>query len=349
MSKQPQEIKTMVALRFSALGDVAMTVPVLKRVLDENPGLDIIMVSDSRMEGIFSGIERLQFLGFDLKGKFKGIRGIYRIYDHLNTGYEFQAVADLHGVLRSIISVFLLWVAGKKVSFINKGRKEKRELTRTENKVLKPLKHTTERYAEVFRKLGCSVSTDNYYTLGKGQYSQWFEKAWNVDQQKVHIGFAPFARHMTKMYNLDRFKEVVRYFNREPYRLHLFGGTRAEQLVIQQWEREFSFVVPSKSGVGFKEELELMSNLRVMVSLDSANMHLASLVNIPVVSIWGPTHPHAGFYGFNQDPVNAIQTELSCRPCSVFGNKKCWRGDHACMQEIGADRVIKQVKKIIGE
>jgi ADP-heptose:LPS heptosyltransferase len=349
MSKRQQEIKTILALRFSALGDVALTVPMVKRVLEENPGLDIIMVSDSRMEGIFSGIERLRFVGFDLKGKFKGIRGIYRIYDKLNTSFEFQAVADLHGVLRSYVISFLLWVAGKRVSFIDKGRKEKRALTKTENKIVKPLKHTTERYAEVFRKLGCSASKENFYTLGKGQYSQWFEKTWNVDQQKVHLGFAPFARHMTKMYNLDRFKEVVKYFNREPYRLHLFGGTRAEQLVIQQWEKEFSYVVPYIPGSGFKEELDLMSNLKVMVSLDSANMHLASLVDVPVVSIWGPTHPFTGFYGFNQDLANAIQVDLSCRPCSVFGNKSCWRGDHACMQEIGTDKVIKQVKKIIGE
>ena len=349
MSKSQQVIKTIVALRFSALGDVALTVPVLKRVLEENPGIDIIMVSDSRMEGIFSGIERLKFVGFDLKGKFKGIRGIYRIYDHLNTNFEFQAVADLHGVLRTFVVSFLLWVAGKKVSFIDKGRKEKKALTRTENKVMKPLKHTTERYAEVFRKLACSVSKNNFYTLGKGQYSQWFEKAWNHEPQKVHIGFAPFARHMTKMYNLDRFKEVVKYFNREPYSLHLFGGTRAEQLVIQQWEKEFSHIVPSSPASGFNEELELMRNLKVMVSMDSANMHLASLVDVPVVSIWGPTHPYAGFYGFNQDPANAIQLDLSCRPCSVFGNKSCWRGDHACLQEIGADKVIKQVIKIIGD
>ena len=349
MSKSQQVIKTIVALRFSALGDVALTVPVLKRVLEENPGIDIIMVSDSRMEGIFSGIERLKFVGFDLKGKFKGIRGIYRIYDHLNTNFEFQAVADLHGVLRTFVVSFLLWVAGKKVSFIDKGRKEKKTLTRTENKVMKPLKHTTERYAEVFRKLACSVSKNNFYTLGKGQYSQWFEKAWNHEPQKVHIGFAPFARHMTKMYNLDRFKEVVKYFNREPYSLHLFGGTRAEQLVIQQWEKEFSHIVPSSPASGFNEELELMRNLKVMVSMDSANMHLASLVDVPVVSIWGPTHPYAGFYGFNQDPANAIQLDLSCRPCSVFGNKSCWRGDHACLQEISADKVIKQVIKIIGD
>ncbi len=348
MSKPKPEIKTIAVMRFSALGDVAMTVPVLKRVLEENPGIDIIMVSDKRMEGIFSGIDRLRFVGYDLKGKYKGLFGIYRIYDHLNTQFEFQAVADLHGVLRTHVVRFLLWVAGKRAAFIQKGRLEKQALTRMEEKVLKQLPHTTERYGKVFRRLGCQLSEKPYYILGKGQYSNWFDKPLTVSEQ-IHIGFAPFAKHLTKMYNLDRFKEVVRYFNREPYRLHLFGGSRAEQLVIKQWEKEFSFIAPSPTGIGFQEELALMKKLRVMVSMDSANMHLASLADVPVVSIWGPTHPFAGFYGFNQDPANAIQVDLSCRPCSVFGNKNCWRGDHACMQEIGAEKIIKQVKKIIGE
>jgi ADP-heptose:LPS heptosyltransferase len=348
MSKPKPEIKTIVAIRFSALGDVALSVPVLKRVLEENPGIDIIMASDKKLEGLFSGIERLRFAGFDLKGKFKGIMGVYRIYDHLNTQYEFQAVADLHGVLRSHLVRFLLWVAGKQVAFIHKGRVQKQALTRMEDKVFKQLPHTTERYAEVFRKLGVQFSDVPYYVLGKGQYSHWFEKNWQ-NQEKIHLGFAPFAKHATKMYNLDRFKEVVRYFNREPYRLHLFGGTRAEQLVIRQWEKEFGFIEPLPIGIGFKEEQEIMRQLKVMVSMDSANMHLASLVDVPVVSIWGPTHPFAGFYGFNQDQANAIQVDLSCRPCSVFGNKECWRGDHACMQEITVERVVKQVKKMVGE
>jgi ADP-heptose:LPS heptosyltransferase len=348
MSKPKHEIKTIAVMRFSALGDVAMTVPVLKRVLDDNPGIDIIMVSDSRLDGLFSGIERVRFAGFDLKGKFKGIIGIYRIYNQLNTQFEFQAVADLHGVLRSYLVSFLLWIAGKRVAYIFKGRDQKQALTRVEDKVFKPLSHTTERYGDVFSRLGCEISTKPYFILGKGHYSHWFDKAWNV-VEPIHIGFAPFAKHITKMYNLDRFKEVVTYFNREPYRLHLFGGSRAEQLVIKQWEKEFNFVEPAPAGIGFKEELELMRKLKVMVSMDSANMHLASLVDVPVVSIWGPTHPYAGFYGFNQDPAHAIQADLSCRPCSVFGNKECWRGDHACMREITADRVIKQVKKMIGE
>lgn len=78
--------------------------------------------------------------------------------------------------------------------------------------------------------------------------------------------------------------------------------------------------------LNMRTELNLMSHLDVMLSMDSANMHLASLVNIPVVSIWGATHPYAGFMGWKQLPVNTVQLDLSCRPCSVYGQKPCWRG-----------------------
>lgn len=79
---------------------------------------------------------------------------------------------------------------------------------------------------------------------------------------------------------------------------------------------------------GLREELILMSNLDVMVSMDSANMHLASLTGTPVVSVWGATHPYAGFLGCNQKEENAVQVSMPCRPCSIFGNKPCQRGDY---------------------
>jgi ADP-heptose:LPS heptosyltransferase len=86
-----------------------------------------------------------------------------------------------------------------------------------------------------------------------------------------------------------------------------------------------------------------------MLTMDSANMHLASLVDIPVVSIWGATHPYAGFYGYNQNPLNAVHVSLSCRPCSVFGNKVCWRGDHACMTSITPQMVIDKMNDVLAK
>jgi ADP-heptose:LPS heptosyltransferase len=95
------------------------------------------------------------------------------------------------------------------------------------------------------------------------------------------------------------------------------------------------------------QELILMSHLDVMLSMDSANMHLASLTAIPVVSVWGATDPLAGFFGFNQPKENAIQVDLDCRPCSIFGNKPCKRGDYACLNNIPPERIVERITSII--
>jgi len=149
------------------------------------------------------------------------------------------------------------------------------------------------------------------------------------------------------MYPLDKFRELVQYFDKAPYELYFFGGKGAERLLLADWEEKFSRAVPRPPIHSMADELKLMQQMAVMVTMDWANMHLASLVNVPVVSLWGPTHPYAGFYGYLQDPLNAVQVHLSCRPCSVFGNSSCWRGDHACMEQITTAMVVEKVEKII--
>jgi ADP-heptose:LPS heptosyltransferase len=96
-----------------------------------------------------------------------------------------------------------------------------------------------------------------------------------------------------------------------------------------------------------QQELILMSHLDVMISMDSSNMHLASLTNTPVISIWGATHPFAGFMGWNQDPANVIQVSLPCRPCSIYGQKKCLRGDYACLRQIQPQTITDRVEAIL--
>ena len=85
-----------------------------------------------------------------------------------------------------------------------------------------------------------------------------------------------------------------------------------------------------------------------MLTMDSANMHLASLVGTPVVSIWGATHPNVGFYGFRQDPNNDVLIDLVCRPCYVFGNKPCANSEqYACMNRISETSVIDKINNIL--
>lgn len=330
--------QTILVLRFSALGDVALTVPVMKAFLAAHDDVSIVMASEKSCAGLFSGIDRLTFVGFDLKGEFKGFLGIFRIFNLLRKQYKFSMVADLHGVIRTHVLRILFEASRLKTEVINKGRIEKYALVRKENKIFRPLPHATERYADVFRRLGFKINLP-----------QGTDTLDTVDHKEtvVKIGFAPFAKHAAKMYSLDQFKEIVQFFDRPPYALYFFGGKGAERILLADWERIFSRAVPMSATSSIAEELGIMGEMQAMVTMDSANMHLASLVNVPVISLWGPTHPYAGFYGFQQDPLNAVQVNLGCRPCSVFGNTTCWRGDHACMQQITPSMVEEKLLKIL--
>ena len=126
-------------------------------------------------------------------------------------------------------------------------------------------------------------------------------------------------------------KEKALSGDKQNEKIILFGGGKKEQEVLEGWAAKYPGVESVAGKYSLAEELEIIRGLRVMVSMDSANMHLASLVGTRVVSIWGATHPKAGFLGFGQSESDCVQRNLKCRPCSIYGKKKCRYGDYRCM------------------
>ena len=335
----PQHI---LVIRFSALGDVAMTVPVLQLALQQNPQLQVTVVSNAFCAPLFAGLERCQFHPAHLKTVHQGAAGIYTLYRELRRKYQFDAIADLHGVLRSTLLRSLFALSGHPTQVIDKGRADKKALTRRKHKTYRQLTSTFERYADVLRKLKIPVTLS-------AQHPVYHPPSLPPSLQPAPfniIGIAPFAQHSGKMYPVEKMKALVRMLAAQ-YTVWLFGGGKEESAMLQQWSAEIQGVRNLAGQFSFSEELAAISHLSVMVSMDSANMHLASLYGVPVVSIWGATHPFAGFYGWGQSPENIVSVELSCRPCSVFGNQPCWRGDHACMEQIEPGQIVMQVEKAL--
>lgn len=329
-------------MRFSAMGDVAMTVPVIKEVLRQNPDLQITYVSRPGFAGFFSGIPRLNYFSADLELLYDGFAGPVKLFNKLYKTSQYDAVADLHDSLRSRFIRRLFRFRGVKNAYIDKGRDEKKLLTRFPNKVLKPLKRTLERYADVFRQLDLNMELDNRLhretkpvpetitALAGNKTSKW-------------IGIAPFAKHTGKIYPLQKMEEVISTLDKEKVKLFLFGGSAQEQEICRQWQQQFSNVISTVRILNMEDELALISNLDVMLSMDSAGMHLASLVGTPVVSVWGATHYYAGFLGYGQSEQNIVSDDIECRPCSVYGNKPCFRKDYACMQNISAQMIVDKI------
>ena len=324
------------------MGDVAMTVPVIKNVLQQNPKLQITVVSNAFLQPLFEGLERCHFYPAFLKEQHNGIAGIFRLFKALNRLTAFDAIVDLHGVLRSHLLTTLFKLNGFKTAAIDKGRSEKKAFTRKGNKVLSKLPAMHERYAEAFRKIGLSVSLQNKEPVYKKKRVPVALQSVFSSGKRV-IGVAPFAQYAEKMYPIGKMKTVVERLAAAKNTILLFGGGKNESAILQQWEHEIKGVYNIAGRYSFEDELAIISNIDTLISMDSANMHLASLFNVPVVSIWGATHPFAGFYGWAQDEKNIVQIDLYCRPCSVFGNKKCYRGDHACMKWIGEEVIVNKI------
>lgn len=328
-------------LRFSAMGDVAMTAPVLRELQEQNPGCELIVVSRALFEPFFEGIPRLKFHPIEPKGKHKGLFGLLRLFNELRS-YRITAVADLHQNLRSRTISSLFRFAGVKVETLNKGRSEKKQLTRKENKFLKPLKPMPERYADVFMGLGLKLQLQ-HKLIHNPEPLQEKVLALTGDKKSTDrwIGIAPFAQHLQKVYPLEKMEWIVNQLAEKGYKIWIFGGGQKEQKIAEQWEQVHKNSCSLVGKLSLKEELNLISNLDLMLSMDSAGMHMASLKGIPVVSIWGATHPFAGFLGYGQELKNCVQLDLACRPCSVYGNKACYRGDFACMNTLSEVETLK--------
>lgn len=335
----------LLVVRFSALGDVAMTVPVLHSLARRYPQLQITVVSRPFVESLFASLpSNVRFRGVDVK-RYPGLVGLWRLFRELHCE-GVDAVADLHDVLRTQVLRTLFRLAGKRTACIDKGRSARRALVRQGvRRKLRQLPTSFARYEAVFARLGYPVQTDfrSIYPSGRGEVTLFQQVACSPDSKRW-IGLAPFAAHRGKMLPAATVEALVSRLACQPgVRLFLFGGGPCEREVLERLSAAHANVQSVAGRLRLDGELALMSHLDVMLSMDSANMHLASLVGTRVVSVWGATHPFAGFLGWGQRQTDIVQLALPCRPCSIFGNKPCLRGDYACLTGISVEQLVERI------
>lgn len=336
----------LLVMRFSAMGDVAMTVPVIKALLDQHPDVVVTFVSRPGFSSFFSDIPRLNYFAVDFNTEYKGLPGLIKLFNLLKTKSAYSAVADLHNNLRSNVLGSLFKFSGAQVKSVDKGRKEKKLLTRFPGKVLKPLKRTPQRYADVFNSLGFPVELD--YGLNKSIEPLTDEiKQVTGEKGQAWIGIIPFAQHIGKIYPEEKMETVLELLQSYKVKVILFGGTPRDKEICEEWERTYRNVVSTVNRLTMQQELTLISNLNVMLSMDSAGMHLASLRGVPAVSIWGATHHFAGFLGYGQSEENIVADDIACRPCSVYGDKPCFRKDYACLHNITPEVIVNKLLKFV--
>ncbi|MCR8667187.1 glycosyltransferase family 9 protein [Aestuariibaculum sp. M13] len=336
MPKSPEHI---LVIRLSAMGDVAMTVPVLRAFTKQYPLVKVTVLTRCFFMPFFKGIPNVNVFPADLKGKHKGVLGLHKLSKELKALGVTQ-VADLHNVLRTnILKIFFL---GTKVVQIDKGRAEKKELVSGD--IFQQLKTTHQRYADVFNALGYPVDLSNPIFPKPSELTiNGFE-----NKSETWIGIAPFAAHEGKMYPLVLMKEVIAELSND-YRIILFGGGTEEAQILDGIAQSFDNVINTAGQLKFDEELAVISNLDVMLAMDSGNAHMAAMQGVKVITIWGVTHPYAGFAPFNQPEDYALVADgnqFPLVPTSIYGNKYP-EGYEKASASISPQRIIEKIKAII--
>nr|WP_229714376.1 MULTISPECIES: glycosyltransferase family 9 protein [Flavobacteriaceae] len=340
--------KHLLVIRLSAMGDVAMTVPVIRAFTAQHPNVKITVLSKPFLKPLFNDIKNVDFFAADVTNKHKGFFGIYKLYKELKL-LKIDAVADLHNVLRSKVLRTFFKISFKNVAFINKGRSEKSALTKTKNKVFKQLKTTHERYADVFRSLGFSLDIKNPTFPVKKQLPEELFKITGVKSEKW-VGIAPFAQYNSKMYPIDLMEKVIAELSKnKAVKIFLFGGGKKEVEILDAIANKYVATINMAGKIKLAQELNLISNLDCMLSMDSGNAHFAAMLGVNTLTIWGVTHPFTGFAPFSQPFENAILPDLNIYPnipCSIYGNKVC-EGYEDVMRTIAPEKIVDKILKSI--
>lgn len=334
-------------IRNSALGDVVLMLPVLRTVLNQYPSLEIVVLTRREFAPLFDGIPHLSTVQADFKGKHKGTLGIYQLFKDINNQHSIDAVADMHDVIRSGLLKAMYAARGVKTTTIDKGRKEKKELIN--GKLKQDLKHTCIRYADVFNRLGFPIQDLNLdYSPSSG--NEHLINSLDLNNPGIkHIGIAPISKHALKNWPLSYMQELMNSIeSSNKVRFYLFGG-KSDESVIGNLLGKSSHHVNLAGKYSLKEELAIMAKLHFMLSMDSANMHLANEAGCKVISIWGATDPVAGFSAFHQPASHYIfipTSQLSCRPCTIYGKGSCHRKDLACLHQLKPQMVFDRLRSL---
>ena len=348
-------LRHLVVLRFSAMGDVALTVPVIRGALNAHPQIRITVITRPLFARFFSCIRleeheknRLTILAADVKDRYAGLWGILKLARDIS-GLRPDVILDLHDHLRTIILRNLLKSFGTPVVVFDKGRRAKKSATGAQRgQHRRPLTHTSDRYRNAFAQAGLPFpipSGPHVAAQRPNENDDWFVPGIR------RIGIAPLAAHPTKQWPIERFTSVIEAFRNDPHvRFLVFGGA-GDRETLNMLVRSDQQVWNTAGRFTLEEELGIMLTLDAMVTVDSSNMHMAGLCGVPVVSVWGGTHTVTGF-GPAFHPKNEIleipPEELPCRPCSTFGKSSCARGDLACLRRITADEAVTAIRRVLG-
>lgn len=316
-------MRHIVIIRLSGITDVAIAAPLVRAYAKANPDVLFTMVSIPFMDPLFEDIPNLKYQSIVINEENTKIKDVFNITQKI-IRIKPTSIADFSNTSLSNAICMIFKIKGIDVKCVKDPRKFALNTP-----------HIQSRFENVLTELGLQ--------------NLFFHKCKTSQSQKIkytfhRIGIAPFAKYEGKTWPSKNMEEVVAELSKDNNnKIYLFGDRSYEAKILQGWGFKYQNCESIAGKYTIREELDLIRSLDVMVTMDSANMHFASFVQTPVISIWGATHPDLGYYGCGQEKNHAIGIDLDCRPCSLYGEAKCSREDYACLKGITPNMVLEKI------
>jgi ADP-heptose:LPS heptosyltransferase len=332
-------MKKILLLRFSSIGDIVLTSPVVRCLRKRYPEAEIHFLCKTKFTTLLKANPYInKVYGFD--------KDFDTILPQLKAeGYD--VVIDLHKNLRSLrLRKFL----GITTYAFNKTNWAKWLMVNFKINQL-PEEHIVHRYMATVKPLGVVYDGEGLdYFIPE---DQTFDRTkFGIRPDEPFLAFAIGAAHATKRLPLEKIKAICALL---PQKVVLLGGP-AEQSVGATVINSQPKVINSCGKLSLHQSADAIRQASLVITHDTGMMHIAAAFRKKILSVWGNTIPEFGMFPFYPEkksnrgkPVlldKMIEVKgLSCRPCSKIGFDQCPKGHFKCMEEID----IEEIKRAVGE
>jgi len=335
--------KNILVIQTAFIGDAILTLPLVQVLKRNYPHSSIDVVVVPRTAEIFSNHPAISgIIPYDKRGEDSGLSGFYRLLKQLRKK-KYELIVIPHRSFRSALLGRLL----KPVISIGFDRSAGRLLF-TKVVHYKPDDHEIDRNLSLLSPLSIWIDKNElpqlYPSVEDVNVVSSVLDNFGLGKEYTIVTAAPGTIWNTKRWPADRFAELCSLLSSKCSAVLLIGGKEdiglCEEIAVMTKAKN---VFNAAGKLSLLQSAELIRRSHVVISNDSAPMHIAVAVGTPVAAIFGATIPEYGFSPRGSHDMVIETKGLKCRPCSIHGGKICPIGTFECMKAITPDFVLGQV------
>lgn len=343
--KKEKKVTHVLVIRLSDVAKAAMCVHSLRGLRRDYPEVKLTVLTTSALRPLFRGVAGVEYLFAD-EPQYRGLGGEMRLRRAIRASGA-NGIADLEASPRSRRLRLSITPWRRKVSVIQRGKNQRKLLTRKFRKVMVQLTPLSQRSRDVFERLGLPFCMPAPVRKKRSGEIPHIASILAGEKRGKWVGVAPLSHHKGNCYPIPQAAELIKQLAARYDKVFIFGSGVYQRQFCEGMEKLYPGTVSVAEKASLDEQIDLISVLDAVVTIDNPVLSIASLVGTPAVSIWGATHPFIESCGYGQNPLYNVQIDLPCRPCSADGRRACLFGHYECMTRITPEMVLSKVIKLV--